>query len=206
MEAYKQEIEHKYKTISKIPEKLLHFTIPIRIKATSLLGLEAGSSVIDVGCGTGASFPYLEAVIGERGSILALDPSHSMITAARQRVIDAGWGNVTLHEATIEEIENEGGYDGALLFAMHDVFNSLEGLKKIHRLLKDGARVVCVGPRTRHRGILRILNPALNQLFKRMAISQENKDQPWRLVEQVFTTEAILEEKHGLIFIYLGRK
>jgi hypothetical protein len=46
----------------------------------------------------------------------------------------------------------------------------------------------------------------LTMLFKRMAISQDNKDKPWRLVESVFTTEKIVEEKHGLIFIYIGRK
>jgi hypothetical protein len=46
----------------------------------------------------------------------------------------------------------------------------------------------------------------LHLLFKRMALSQDNQDKPWRVVESIFTTEKIIDEKHGLIFIYIGRK
>ncbi|MCE9646230.1 MAG: class I SAM-dependent methyltransferase [Chloroflexi bacterium] len=206
MEAYKQKIEKKYTGVSKIPERLLSFTIPIREKAIAFLELTNGSSVMDVGCGTGASFPHLEKVIGGSGWILGVEPSKSMIAVADERVKRAGWDNVTLSETTMEEIEDRGLYDGALLFAMHDVFNSMDGIRKIHSLLKTGARIVCVGPKLQEKGFLRILNPMLHQLFKRMAISQDNKDRPWRLVERVFVTERIVEEKHGLIFIYVGRR
>ena len=43
------------------------------------MNLTSGSSVMDVGCGTGASFPYLENVIGENGRNLGIEPSKSMI-------------------------------------------------------------------------------------------------------------------------------
>jgi ubiquinone/menaquinone biosynthesis C-methylase UbiE len=206
MVSYKEQIENKYKKIAKIPEQLLSFTGPIREEAIGGLNLSRGSSVIDVGCGTGASFPYLEAVIGDRGKIIGIEPSKSMITVANDRILNAGWKNIILYENIIEEIDENEQYDGALLFAMHDVFNSIEGLKKIHSLLKDGARIVCVGPKLQEKGFLKILNPMVNLLFKRLAISQNNKDKPWRLIEGLFTTEQIIEEKHGLIFIYIGRK
>lgn len=206
MESYIEQIENKYKKISKIPERLLSFTVPIRKEAIGYLKLSSGSTVIDVGCGTGASFPYLEAVVGDGGKILGIEPSVSMINVARHRVNTAGWKNIKLCENTVEEIEVNEQYDGTLLFAMHDVFNSVEGLKKIHSLLKDEARIVCVGPKMQGKGFMKTVNPILNMLFKRMALSQDNKDKPWRLVEGVFTTEKIVEEKHGLIFIYIGRK
>jgi ubiquinone/menaquinone biosynthesis C-methylase UbiE len=206
MRSYKEQIETKYKKIAKIPERLLSFTKPIRKEAIGYLNLSNGSSVIDVGCGTGASFQYLEDVIGEKGKILGIEPSTSMIAVARDRVRNAGWKNIFLYESTMEELEENDYYDGALLFAMHDVFNSPEGLKKIHSLLRDGARIVCVGPKLQDHGFIKILNPMLKLLFKRMALSQENRDKPWRLVAGVFTTEKIVEEKHGLIFIYIGCK
>ncbi|MBI5352569.1 MAG: class I SAM-dependent methyltransferase [Chloroflexi bacterium] len=199
-------IEEKYKGISKIPEALLGFTTPIRQSAITQLNLAYGSSVIDVGCGTGASFLYLEKIIGESGNILGVEPSKSMIAVANNRVTNNGWKNVTLCENTIEKIETGEKFDGALLFAMHDVFNSLEGIKKIYSLLKVDARIVCVGPKTQEKGLMKLLNPMLHLLFKRMALSQNNKDKPWRLVESVFTTEKIIHEKHGLIFIYIGRR
>jgi arsenite methyltransferase len=206
MRSYKEQIDSKYKRIAKIPERLLSFTEPIRKEAIDYLILSNGSSVIDVGCGTGASFSYLEDVVGEKGKILGIEPSSSMIAVARGRVRKAGWKNIFLYENTMEEIEENDYYDGALLFAMHDVFNSPEGLKKTHLLLRDGARIVCVGPKLQDHGFIKILNPMLKVLFKRMALSQENRDKPWRLVADMFTTEKIVEEKHGLIFIYIGRK
>ena len=206
METYKDSIESKYEKIANIPEALLSFTVAIRRDAIAYLHLTNGSSVIDVGCGTGASFPYLESVIGESGRIVGIEPSKSMISVARDRVKNEGWKNIVLLENTVEEVVDAQKYDGALLFAMHDVFNSLEGIKKIHALLRGGARIVCVGPKIQEKGLLRIINPMLHLLFKRMAISQDNKDKPWRLVEGVFTTDKIIEEKHGLIFIYVGHK
>jgi ubiquinone/menaquinone biosynthesis C-methylase UbiE len=206
MPTYVDRIEAKYKRIAKIPEVLLSFTIPIRKQAIGYLNLADGSAVIDVGCGTGSSFQYIEEIIGDEGKILGVEPSKSMISGARERVKREGWKNIILSEATIEDVHVEEMYDGALLFAMHDVFNSMEGLKKIHALLKDGGRIACVGPRLQEQRFFRIFNPFLNVLFRRMAISQENKYRPWQLVESLFVTEKMIELKHGLIFIYVGRK
>jgi ubiquinone/menaquinone biosynthesis C-methylase UbiE len=90
MNSYKVEIDQKYKFISKIPEQLFSFTVGIRKEAIDTLQLSRGSSVIDVGCGTGASFPYLEAAIGESGTIVGVEPSRHMISKARERVMHAG--------------------------------------------------------------------------------------------------------------------
>ncbi len=184
----------------------MSFTVAIRIKAIDQLNFTSGSSVVDVGCGTGASFTYLESVVGASGRILGIEPSKSMMAVARERVGIESWNNIELFENTIEEIEGHENYDGALLFAMHDVFNSIEGLKKTRALLRDGAQIVCVGPKTQEKGLLKVFNPMLHLLFKRMALSQENTDKPWRLVEELFVTDRIFEEKHGLIFIYVGHK
>lgn len=206
MKPYHELMEEKYHGIAKIPEFLFSFTVTIRKKAIEHLNLLPGSSVLDVGCGTGASFPYLEKVIGESGDIVGVEPSRSMIAGARKRIQDNEWDNIALYENTIEAIEISQQFDGALLFAMHDVFNSLAGLHKIHSLLKPEARIVCVGPRTQTAGPMRIFNPMLTRLFKRMALSQDNQDQPWRLVETIFKTEKIIHEMRGLIFVYVGRK
>lgn len=77
-----------------------------------------------------------------------------MITVAKNRVKNEGWNNVTLCENTVEEIETSEKYDGALLFAMHDVFNSMEGVKRIYSLLKVDSRIVCVGPKTQDKGLM----------------------------------------------------
>ena len=206
MTNYNELIEKKYKSVASVPEGLLSFTKKIRLRVINFLNLREGDSVIDVGCGTGASFPYLVDFVGQNGKIWGVEPSVSMIKGAEARVQKEKWENIHLLQNRIEEIEPEYAFDGALLFAMHDVFNSMEGLEKIHSLLKDGARIVCVGPKIQDKGFTKILNPFLHMLFKRMAISQENKDEPWRLIEKVFSTESISFENHGLLFIYVGKK
>ena len=206
MNNYKEQIEKKYKSVASIPEELMSFTKKIRQVAICHLDLRAGDKVIDVGCGTGASFPFLEKVVGQSGSILGVEPSSSMLKGAEARISQEKWENIKLIEKTIEEVETDEIFDGALLFAMHDVFNSMDGLVKIRSLLKESARIVCVGPKIQETGFTRILNPFLHLLFKRMAISQGNKDRPWRLIEKTFVTERIIMEKHGLIFIYIGQK
>ena len=206
MNNYKEKIEKKYQSIATIPEGLMSFTKEIRRIAIRHMDLQEGDRVIDVGCGTGASFPFLEDVIGQSGTIFGVEPSSTMINGALDRINQEKWENITLVESTIEEIDVRDEFDGALLFAMHDVFNSPEGLEKLHLLLKEGARIVCVGPKIQQTGFTRLFNPFLKLLFQRMAISQENMDQPWRLIEKIFVTESITYEKHGLIFIYVGKK
>ncbi len=206
MSNYYKLIENKYKSVASIPEVLLSFTKKIRQKAICCLKLQDGDKVIDVGCGTGASFPFLEKLVGKSGTILGVEPSSSMLKGAEARINQEKWENIKLIEKTIEEVETNERFDGALMFAMHDVFNSMEGLEKIHSILKEGAHIVCVGPKIQEVGLTRTLNPFLHLLFKRMAISQENKDKPWRLIEEIFQTERIILEKHGLIFIYIGKK
>lgn len=206
MNNYNELIEKKYKLVASLPEGLMNFTKKIRQEAIHYLNLDEGDKVIDVGCGTGASFPFIEKVVGKSGTILGIEPSYSMIKGAETRIAHEKWENITLLENRIEDIKVDETFDGALLFAMHDVFNSMEGLETIHSLLKEDARIVCVGPKIQEKGFTRVLNPFLHLLFKRMAISQSNKDKPWRLLEKLFLTERIILEKHGLIFIYVGQK
>jgi ubiquinone/menaquinone biosynthesis C-methylase UbiE len=49
------------------------------------LGLSEGSSVIDVGCGTGAALSDVLSVIGPNGQVVGIDPTEAFIDQARRR-------------------------------------------------------------------------------------------------------------------------
>ena len=67
-----------------------------RAVGIELLRLRPGQVVLDLGCGTGLSFPLLAEGVGAEGHIIGVDSSSSMLGQARRRVARAGWSNVTL--------------------------------------------------------------------------------------------------------------
>ncbi len=71
------------------------------------LRLRPGSVVLDLGCGTGLSFPLLQRLIGPDGLIVGVDASAGMLAAARRRCRAAGWQNVELVCSDAAELDPE---------------------------------------------------------------------------------------------------
>lgn len=185
---------------------MMGFMVPIRRLAVSHLNVGQGSFVMDIGCGSGASFPYLIEAVGNQGSILAIDISPSMIEQARKRKSANHWHNIAIHETSVEDFADQGSYDAALLFAMHDVFTSQAAVQKIHSLLKPGGRIVCVGPKLVKGFPKSLANLLIAAVFRRFAVSQQDRDCPWRRVEKHFETKEIIKLMNGVLFIYIGEK
>lgn len=203
MSDYKSQIELKYRHIARMPDSVMAFTIPIRQLAIGRLNLAPGSVVLDVGCGSGASFPYLVKAVGSQGSIVGIDISPSMIAQARRRIENNHWENITIHESAVEDFDANEKFDGALLFAMHDVFTSGPALAKIDPVLKPGARIVCVGPKLLQGFPKSLLNIGIRLVFQRFAVSQADRDRPWRTAVSYFQTLVLMELMHGALFIFV---
>ncbi len=75
------------------------------------LELAPGDVVVDVGCGTGLSFPEVLARIGPAGRLLGIDASAAMLTRARRRVDVQGWTNVDLLEADLTTVSADAVID-----------------------------------------------------------------------------------------------
>lgn len=67
-----------------------------RRKAVQALRLREGSTVVEVGCGTGLNFSLIEQVIGQEGRIIGIDVTDAMLAQAKRRVEAHGWNNVSL--------------------------------------------------------------------------------------------------------------
>lgn len=106
-----------------------------------------GSTLIEIGCGTGADAVFL-AQRGRR--IAALDISDRMIERARERVATRNLeGTVLLWRGRLDEVAVELGrshwypFDGAYAnFSLAYEESLLEIARTVHRLLKPGARFV----------------------------------------------------------------
>jgi ubiquinone/menaquinone biosynthesis C-methylase UbiE len=57
-----------------------------RLRAIELLHLEPGDIVVDLGCGTGLSFPSLLEKVGSEGRLIGVDLTPGMLTVARERI------------------------------------------------------------------------------------------------------------------------
>jgi len=76
-----------------------------RLRLLHLLAPAPGSTVVDLGCGTGLNFPGILAAIGPRGRLIGVDSSASMLAAARRRVARSGWSNVVLLQGDAADLE-----------------------------------------------------------------------------------------------------
>jgi SAM-dependent methyltransferase len=65
-----------------------------RERAAAALELEAGDTVVEMGCGTGANLPHLRERVGSAGTVVGLDLTRGMLATARRRIRRAGWANV----------------------------------------------------------------------------------------------------------------
>ena len=120
---------------------------PLRRRAIAHLDLAPGHAVLDVGCGTGASFPLLEAAIGSEGRVIGVDQSPEMLARAREQVGRLGWRNVTLLESPATEVMVAAPVDRVFIFYVHDVLRSPAALDRVLGCVRSGGRIVVAGPR-----------------------------------------------------------
>src|SRR5207249_3037114 len=75
----RQLARRKYEQLAPAYDRLVRLTARMRRLAVERLELRQGDDVLDVGCGTGLSFPLIEERIGAEGRLIAVDLSPDML-------------------------------------------------------------------------------------------------------------------------------
>lgn len=176
---------------------------PVREEAIALLQPAPGATVLDVGCGTGLSFPALKQCIGPGGRIIGLDPSPEMLARARERVARHGWEGVELLEATAAAAPVHGRADAALFHFTHDVLRDAASLDHVLAHLKPGARVVASGlqwaPPWLPAANLFVLGAALYSVTRLSGLAR-----PWDLLAQRLRDVEVRSRGFGSIYVLSG--
>jgi ubiquinone/menaquinone biosynthesis C-methylase UbiE len=115
----------------------------IKMASHTLLCLQPGDSVLDVGCGVGDDLRQLAQIVAPEGRAVGIDKSHAMIEAARQRSPDNG---LPL-EFDVEDAEQLRWADESFDACRADrvlqhVENPDRCLAEMVRVLKPGGRIV----------------------------------------------------------------
>ena len=119
----------------------IHGLDPWRGEVVKRLHLKQGDLVVDIGCGTGLNFPWLQEAVGPQGCIIGVDLTDAMLDQARRRVAEAGWKNVELVQADAASYEFPAQVDGILsTFA-------LTFLPQAQLVIQNGCRALAPGGR-----------------------------------------------------------
>jgi ubiquinone/menaquinone biosynthesis C-methylase UbiE len=109
------------------------------LDALAAQGLDANSTVVDLGTGTGQ---FALAAARRFGQVTAVDVSPAMLTLLRERATDAGLGNLDCVRAGFLSYQHEGPpvdavYTRHALHQLPDFFKAL-ALDRIARMLRPG--------------------------------------------------------------------
>ena len=206
MEEYRETIIRKYRHIARLPDFLFGFTFPLRRKAIERLHLQPGSSVLEIGCSSGANFALLHEAVGETGEIVGVDLSPDMIAQAKLRIEKTGWKNIAVIEKAAEEVVLERQFDGLLLFAMHDVLTAPKALDNVLKYLKSGGYIVTAGPMLPSKYPGKLLRPLIKVIFSRFAVSKEYMDTPWRMLAERVKELRVTGNGPGIFYIADGKR
>ena len=120
-------------------------TTGVRREAVARLRLQPGESVLDLGCGTGLTLPILAGAVGPTGRVVGVDLSTDQLERARQRIIAAGFQNVSFVQTNAEELDLAEQFDGILSTYTHDIMTSALAVDRAVAHLKPGGRFVAIG-------------------------------------------------------------
>jgi demethylmenaquinone methyltransferase/2-methoxy-6-polyprenyl-1,4-benzoquinol methylase len=172
-------------------------------RAVERLELTRGQTVLDLGCGTGLAFPYIEERIGRQGRLIGIELSPEMLAEARRRVCKHGWENVELIEAAVEEAVLPGPSDAALFVLTHDLMRSRAALRKVIDALGSDGRIVAAGSKWAPRW-LAPLNLYVWLKARRYVTTFEGFDHPWSLLADLIPDLRVETALAGAVYIASG--
>jgi ubiquinone/menaquinone biosynthesis C-methylase UbiE len=178
----------------------------IRRLAVEALRVGPGSRVLEVACGTGRNFPYLQEAIGSNGELVGLDYTPEMLASARRLVERKGWRNVTLLQGDAARLEvGEAPFDGILCSLAMSVIPDYRGaLRRCREVLRPGGiLVVCdaqpIG------GPLKPFNPLLRAVYSRFGGWDPDRGIP-EVMEEVFGNATVRHFNFRSLFIAASTK
>ncbi len=178
-----------------------------RKKAVQALQLQPGDTVLELGCGTGLNFPFLQEAVGPFGKIIAVDLTPAMLAAAQKMIARYGWDNVELIEADASQLRFPKEVNGILsTFAMAIMPDHDRIIERCAQALHPGGRLVILDSKLTT-GFFRFLNPLGLRLARPLGVTTETiRWEPWKTMREDLTEVEVTEGRLGFVYIASGTK
>ena len=191
-------IQKRYRWVAPIyPLFNIVFGLPpgIRKRAVERLGLLAGGSVLEIGCGTGRNFPLLSQAVGPDGHIYGVDATRYMLERAEWLAKRRRIPNVTLRME-----------DAALFSLSYAVIpDEKEALARAWALVRPGGRLVIMDASVERRKSGRLLRRSAAALSRATVLGSPFK-KGWEDLKALAGDVEVQDFGRGLYFIATATK
>jgi demethylmenaquinone methyltransferase/2-methoxy-6-polyprenyl-1,4-benzoquinol methylase len=206
----------RYDAVVSISAKVGFFPIErYRRQAVEAMNVGEGDTVLEIGCGTGANFPYIQERIGPSGRLITLDYTPGMLEQAAKRVEKHGWQNVQFIQGDAAEVAKlvTGPVDGAVsTFCLSIVPGWERAIAGAAALLRPGGRFVVLDFLTmKPKGPLRVLSPIVKWWTDYYGFADSEVDysepRPWKATMEECLANVSYEETYlGTTLLCYGEK
>lgn len=175
--------------------------------AVQKLQLKQGSTVVEIGCGTGLNFPLLVHAVGREGKVIGVDLTDKMLAMARARVAKNDWTNVELVQADAAGYAFPDNVNGIIsTFAITLIPEFEEIMRRGAEALAPQGRMVIADLRKPDRWPLSIVK-ILVWLTRPFGTSLEIAlRKPWEAMGRYLTDTGIIKLYGGFTYISWGEK
>ena len=127
-------------------EELEDAIIELKLKLARKIGVNAGMTVVDLGCGQGGFTAALAKIVGKRGKVLAVDVSDEYLAEFMDRLNKHGVEDVvTFIQADAVNLKNVLPNESADVVASYRLLEELKQPKAMAGIVKEMARIVKEG-------------------------------------------------------------
>ena len=140
--AWAEDLGYPQPELSRVPEATVESFAGVA-NPHSLGRIEAGATVLDLGCGGGTDLLIAAQMVGSSGRVIGVDMTPSMLERARASAGEMGLSNVELHESLIESLPvDDASVDVVISNGVIDLVPDKDAVfDEIDRVLRPGGRL-----------------------------------------------------------------